>query len=492
MDAKKKYLKYKQKYLSLKKLRGGANENLEFFLNFNSKKNEILTKYENFTNFTKMQVPFRPIGSPSSNGFINLINYQNNVDANTFDTIMKTSQRLNADNNFYEFNIGLCVNAMKQYFPNFVYTFLYFNSTLSLITHLSPGGAHFNNLPYFIANTQNVRSTSVPLIINQPDYENACVSNNRASVLIENVPNSITLLDLIIHPDFNTTPEIYNYNLFNILFQIYAALSSLKNVYTHYDLHTSNIMYVELPNIKKIIYKINDRIYTILTKFIPVIIDYGRSYIDCSILGPEYSSIVKSRDYANNTINPSCNESLNLLDIEFENYSLKLKKYGPNNYGITHDNWSNRGDRSYISPRVNNKSSDMRYINLICNRTTYYMTMTSDICTQYRSIFNNINNPEWNGPSYYGAKEQPSEAGKIKNIGDVMEFLINYYNRNYIDNVPIVPVGNKNLIIDTININCNLAEKIKWSYKTQDILQVEEARKYEVGTKSGDSSCVIC
>jgi hypothetical protein len=120
----------------------------------------------------------------------------------------------------------------------------------------------------------------------------------------------------------------------------------------------------------------------------------------------------------------------------------------------------------------------MRYINIILNTPKYYKG--SDIGTRYRSIFNVINNPEWSGPpGYFGAPEMPSVAGRIKNIIDVMEFLINYYNTNYLDNVPIVPVGNKNLIIDTININCNLAENVKWSYKTQAILLVEEAARLE-------------
>ena len=124
MDFKKKYLKYKEKYLSLKKFKGGANENLDFFLNFNSKKNDILIKYQNFTNFNQIQIPIRPIGQLSQNGYINLIKYNNTTDGNNIETIMKTSNDLNSDNNFYEFNVGLCVNEMKQYFPNFIYFFL--------------------------------------------------------------------------------------------------------------------------------------------------------------------------------------------------------------------------------------------------------------------------------------------------------------------------------------------------------------------------------
>jgi len=43
---KNKYIKYKNKYLNLKKMIGGNNdENLDFFLNFNIKKDIYIEKY---------------------------------------------------------------------------------------------------------------------------------------------------------------------------------------------------------------------------------------------------------------------------------------------------------------------------------------------------------------------------------------------------------------------------------------------------------------
>ena len=120
MDYYQKYLKYKHKYLTLKG--GNDNENLNFFLNFNTIGKSIIDKYESFKNFDLIDGSINPIGQGSSNGFINLMKYKK--DSKNFDIIVKTSQQIDADNNFYEFNVGRCMNVIKQYYPNFIYTFL--------------------------------------------------------------------------------------------------------------------------------------------------------------------------------------------------------------------------------------------------------------------------------------------------------------------------------------------------------------------------------
>ena len=32
---------------------------------------------------------------------------------------------INTDNNYYEYKVGKCINKIKEYFPNFIYTFNY-------------------------------------------------------------------------------------------------------------------------------------------------------------------------------------------------------------------------------------------------------------------------------------------------------------------------------------------------------------------------------
>jgi hypothetical protein len=73
-----------------------------------------------------------------------------------------------------------------------------------------------------------------------------------------------------------------DYNLFCIFFQIYATLDSLKEIYTHYDLHPWNILIKFFKNPLKITYKMSDGSSVVLvTNYFPIIIDYGRSYINC-------------------------------------------------------------------------------------------------------------------------------------------------------------------------------------------------------------------
>ena len=437
-------------------------------------------KYENFRNFNRI-VKFILYGRGGFNGFIYTINYI--IDhSNNFDIIMKTSNGDNADNVFYEYNIGLCINAIKKYFPNFIYTFLFFNLKTELFNILVPENQdrkEWDDIECFKANIMNIKKSSDPYTITRDEYINACKNSTGASTLIEKIPNGIKIEALLNHVDFCGTPashEIYNYNLFSILFQIYASISSLKKVYTHYDLHEDNIMFVYLPEITKIRYKINKDTFTILTNFIPVIIDYGRSFADCSIIGSNIS--VSSTKYANETMVPDCNEYN--IKSSFKNDSLHLFKYKPSiktdrtitldiREDIGNDDWSIQKREHYINPRVNNISSDMRYIIRISDDVNYHRN--SDIIIEYKKIFNNENNPDWYRAKFVaGVKESPSEAGKIKNVGDVMNFLIKYYNNKYIKNIPI---GDKDLIFNTIDINCNLNEKVKWSYKTKTSLEAE-------------------
>jgi hypothetical protein len=136
MDYYQKYLKYKNKYLTLK---GGLdNENFNFFLNFNTVSKSIINKYDNFENLDLIDGPIKPIGQGSANGFINLIKYKNLKDSKKFDVVIKTSVEIDADNNFYEFNVGRCINIIKQYYPNFVYTFLFFNMSSELKKRIEP------------------------------------------------------------------------------------------------------------------------------------------------------------------------------------------------------------------------------------------------------------------------------------------------------------------------------------------------------------------
>jgi hypothetical protein len=146
-----KYLKYKNKYIFLKNQLAGANIeafvsqldeadlknsliNLDFFFNYNKNKNSVLSNFSNFTNYNLVNSPVKRIGTESNNGFINLLEFK--LRHTSFLTVMKSSLQMNADNNYYEYIVGNCINKIKSYLPNFVYTFNYMNLNKTLLWKL--------------------------------------------------------------------------------------------------------------------------------------------------------------------------------------------------------------------------------------------------------------------------------------------------------------------------------------------------------------------
>jgi len=464
MDYYQKYLKYKHKYLTLKG--GNDNEILNFFLNFNTIGKSIIDKYESFKNFDLIDGSINPIGQGSSNGFINLMKYKK--DSKNFDIIVKTSQQIDADNNFYEFNVGRCMNVIKQYYPNFIYTFLFFNLSPALKNILAPKGDHprkrFNNLKFFKTNINNIK---IPTSSNKPedlpisDIESGCVNNDKASVLIESISNGISFKELCDDPEFNSN---YNYNIFCILLQIYAALYALREIYTHYDLHQGNIMYIKFSKIKKIIYNINESEYVIYTKFIPVIIDYGRSHINCAKLD---STLITSEKFVEKACNSKCNTETDKHECNID--SLNVTKHN--------DKWEDNSDFYYINMLVKNESHDLRYIN-----TVMQLFRQSDITVKYFKKFNIRNNPDWfleDKSLSYGVKEHKHEENKIENTTDIINFLTDYYKSNYSIKVPKIDTTQK---YNMIKIDCNINKKIKWSYESP-VEKVEDKVEAKVEAK---------
>ena len=105
----------------------GLSENLMFFLNYNHPlefKDEFIRKYNNFVlDTTNIDSDLKKIGQVSANGFNSLIKVKNNFDKNFFYNVIKISNQSDSDNNYYEFYAGKCINELKQFMPNFVYTF---------------------------------------------------------------------------------------------------------------------------------------------------------------------------------------------------------------------------------------------------------------------------------------------------------------------------------------------------------------------------------
>jgi hypothetical protein len=92
---------------------------------------------------------------------------------------------------------------------------------------------------------------------------------------VQHIANASTLDEM--------PPEFYDTEFLNSLYQIYYTLSKISNDYTHYDLHTGNVL-VYLPDntkyIQYIFHHSTGQTVSFKSRYLIKMIDYGRSYIE--------------------------------------------------------------------------------------------------------------------------------------------------------------------------------------------------------------------
>jgi len=237
------------------------------------------------------------------------------------------------------------------------------------------------------------------------------------------------LPELVNSPSFLNNRNI---ETFNILFQVYATLSGLKEIYTHYDLHTGNVAFVPVPEGKttQVVYHMGNKEYHIHTRFIPVILDYGRSHIDCT----KFGSKINSKAFANVGCSIShCQNRAKPNECQL-NSGLHFTK-------DSRGNFSSNFAQYFIVPANRNISHDLRYLYMFMHETTRYQDGKAPV-NIHRS-FNMVENKSWynNDPKYYyGIPENMDNLTggvQLKNVSDALRWLISNYDKIYSNN-PIV------------------------------------------------------
>jgi hypothetical protein len=411
----------------------------------------IINKYEKFNNFNLINIPIKKIGKKSANGVIHLMNFKNSVDSNKFSTVLKTSLTKNADNNYYEFVVGNCINKFKEYYPNFIYTFNYLNFEKSFKNNFIDL-EEYNNIKTFNENTKT-KSINIDELQKSSNIGEGCQNNDKASVLIEYIPNNLSFDDIAKKSKFTNN---LNNEIFNILFQVYGTLFALRKIYTHYDLHLQNVMFFEVPDNKKmeIIYNLNGKIYKIYTCFIPIIIDYGRSYVDClkiddSIYSKVFTEIACSNELCNTLDQPKCNSKESGLVIEKND----------------NDVYSKQENFYYINLRNKNESFDLRYLHNIMNnvdeievKTDYLKYLNNDWFTIDPITKKIKKDKEFYPIISFGVKENQNSFsnGFITTITDCFQWLTLFHKQIIYEDI--------NNIYGTIKINLNFEAREKWSF----------------------------
>lgn len=161
--------------------------------------------------------------------------------------VIKTPRDANFDVLIHEATIGLyCTNVLRKYVPNFMYVYG--------ITKCSP------------------------LVLNDTKPVSWCTyndDNDTSYLILENVVNSVSLTSFVKQKD------ILAKDIIVIFIQIINALNVAYNMYgfTHYDLHSGNVLIKKFSSDLAIPYYNNNMeiIGYISTQYVPVIIDYGSS-----------------------------------------------------------------------------------------------------------------------------------------------------------------------------------------------------------------------
>ena len=237
-------------------------ERIDVFLMLGVKKNDIINYFDNFINFDLIKSPIKKLRENTWNGFFYKLEYIK--DNNISNIVLKSTVDDDSDNLIYEYVVGLFLNKQLSIFPCFIETY---------------GLYTYKNKEYWEKNKNSnelditMLKNSLNIIPNEDLVNKGC--EKYTAILLQCVDNAITLKDSIQNKD------IVNYELLNILFQIYLPLSTLSDIFIHDDLHCKNVILYKPYNNKYIKYHyhlISGINIVFKSQYIAKIIDYGNSY----------------------------------------------------------------------------------------------------------------------------------------------------------------------------------------------------------------------
>jgi len=335
----------------------------------------------------------KKIGAVSHNGFVKEIKYEREgYDAYA---VLKSSTKEDSDNLMYEYEVGQYINKQNKIFPCFLETYGVF---------VYKDNASWEHAKDNITIVPNVLKNSL-WKWDKIDYSLGCLKSKYIAIMVQHIKNATTFNDFYENailrsksvPRFNWDKfiSIYNYEIVCILYQIYMPLASLINEFTHYDLHTSNVLLYEPVKNSCITYNyhlISGKIVTFKSKYIAKIIDYGRCYYDDTQNSSlkTYKKICRTRD-----CDPDCGEE--------DGLSILAPEDSP-------------GSFHYISSQVRNASHDLRFArNVSVPAVKSYLNEILE-----KIVYN----------SDYGTKENMKSGlpNKINNVVDMCDALENLIN----------------------------------------------------------------
>jgi hypothetical protein len=312
--------------------------------------------FRNLANYTKT---IRPIGAVSRNGFIRKLTYLS--EGNRYSVVLKSNVNDESDNLIYEYLVGLCINEFSRYYPCFAKSYMvgiYSNQANKQV---------FQNI-HHLEDLQNNFDTYIQRLdtddLNQI-VRTGCRNNENICLFTQFLPIEMDLSYFLNHIRVNEHNKLYDLAI--ILHITYSLLSSLADYFTHYDLHTQNIVLVKIPNNQYVNIRLHladgVTIVNYKTIYIPVLIDYGHIFANCKNLNRLLNSsdeiIQTACDYDN--FNPSFAERSCPNECgNFSGYS-----WNPIYNRATRTFRPQTREYFYIDPTKKNITHDVKLLNLV-------------------------------------------------------------------------------------------------------------------------------
>jgi hypothetical protein len=328
---------------------------IENFCIFGNNYELLKNHFNNYTipNMSIQEKTHTCIGS-GRNGFQLKVNLSKDTISNQI--LLKSSKDGNMDNLIYEFLVGLCVNKFSNYFPIFCQTYgicKYKNK--SFVNEMNTQCRRFGEIIRF-KDDNNINNYLENF--NTTDLEqsiiNGCLHRYELCLLLQYY-DSIILEDLYNHNLTEKDIPLIN-ELISIFHFVFEALDKLKDMFTHYDLHTSNVLLYKIPNdeyVEIIYHDDTSREYHVKSRYIPIIIDFGHSFIDCN----QIDSTINTSDQIFNTV---CNNDT------YSHNPVCEGKCGWDSGFFYNDPGNKRN--YYISSRNPNRSHDLKLLDFFYNR----------------------------------------------------------------------------------------------------------------------------
>lgn len=230
----------------------------------------IRKHFSDFNDFGLLSKPINRIGAVSSNGFVKEFTYEHR--GYVANAILKSSSNKSSDNLLYEAMVGFFLNKHSKHLPNFLDTYGLYEYNNYTIYH------------NFLNNKTNAKSfVKIALSriakneteITDDQIRTSCEHPTNMAVLIQHLKGAETVKEKLKDVNFIKNDLAY------VLFQVYMALYTLGDTFTHYDLHHQNVLVYEPVKGKYIEYHYhldNGSKLIFRSPYIAKIIDYGRCY----------------------------------------------------------------------------------------------------------------------------------------------------------------------------------------------------------------------